>query len=145
MIPRAAAFGAARMPTRRLRRVADVLRNDGSDRYARFVTWWTPEQIARLTGEPPGEGPLYADVLGRSGQVEPKQRPGLLDRASYLPEDILTKVDRASMAVGLEVRAPLLDHRVVELALGLPLSAKYRWGSTSCIFSAGCSTSAFPV
>ena len=123
---RAAAFAGARMPTRRLRRIADVLRSDEADRYARFISWWNPAEIEAMTGARPLAAPFYADALERSASVPRDARPCLLDLVSYLPEDILTKVDRASMAVSLEVRAPLLDHRVVEFALGLPVSVKRR-------------------
>jgi asparagine synthase (glutamine-hydrolysing) len=65
---------------------------------------------------------------------EPLALVQYLDLKTYLPGDILTKVDRASMAHALEVRVPLLDHKLVEWTSGLPSSMKLRGGEGKYIF-----------
>lgn len=81
--------------------------------------WHRPSEIVKDGVEP-------WDVYTHSSLDDFTQRMLYRDTTQYLPDDILTKMDRASMAVSLEARVPLLDHRVVEFAWSLPMSMKIR-------------------
>jgi asparagine synthase (glutamine-hydrolysing) len=94
--------------------------------YRRTVTYWQDPAAVVLGGSDPlgvvGDPRLGADL------PDPLERMMLVDSVTYLPDDILTKVDRASMAVSLEARVPVLDHRVFELAWRLPIDVRIRDG-----------------
>jgi asparagine synthase (glutamine-hydrolysing) len=81
---------------------------------------------ARLRGYEPFT--VLGDAYARADAPDPLSRVLQTDLAIFLPEIILTKVDRASMAVSLEVRCPMLDHRLVEFAARIPVSLKLRRG-----------------
>ena len=111
----------------RMHKLANVLTAPSAGgMYRSLVSNWDPPgEILRdarevgtvLTGD--------HDLPTQAGFVE---RMMYLDTRTYLPDDIMVKVDRASMAVSLESRAPFLDHRVVELAWRVPLGLKLRGG-----------------
>jgi asparagine synthase (glutamine-hydrolysing) len=89
--------------------------------------WERPEDVAAAGREP--LGPLWdASIVRDFPDMIPRMQ--YLDMVTYLPDDILTKVDRATMAVGLEGRVPMLDHRVVAYAWSLPLKFKLRGGTS---------------
>lgn len=99
-----------------------------ADLYRGMVSHWAdPASVVLGANEPTtllfGESPTLFGL----GDVE---RMMALDMLSYLPDDILVKVDRAAMGVSLETRVPMLDHRVVEFAWSLPLAYKLRDGET---------------
>ena len=85
---------------------------------------YTDEFVASLPGDDPFD--FLDSVWQRSRGRDVVTRASMSDVFSYLPCDLCTKVDIASMAHGLEVRQPLLDHRIVEFAGSLPVNLKFR-------------------
>jgi asparagine synthase (glutamine-hydrolysing) len=110
----------------KLHKLAPLLKLSEQDQYRRIVSHWDhPEDIV-LGGPSRSSAISEADPSGFLD--DPVERMRYLDLATYLPGDILTKVDRATMAASLEARAPLLDHRLVEWSFRVPTSVHIQNG-----------------
>ena len=94
--------------------------------YTSLISIWQDSISLVIGSNQVGHGVRTSDIL--KSQFSEIEKMMALDSLHYLPGDILVKVDRASMSTGLEVRAPLLDHRIVEFALKLPLELKLKNG-----------------
>ncbi len=120
-------YGSSGRPGDKLHKLAEMLKfRTPADLYLDLLSHWKqPAELVPGSSERPnilwGDEPV-PDFSERTSWMM------YLDSLTYLPDDILTKVDRASMQVSLEARVPVLDHRVVEYAWRLPISLKIRDG-----------------
>jgi asparagine synthase (glutamine-hydrolysing) len=114
-------------PADKLLKMAEILTAKTSDAMYRGLIsqWKEPASLVLGASEPPT---ALTDPLSWAALDDFTERMMFFDTISYLPDDILVKVDRASMAASLEAREPLLDHRLFELAWRLPLAMKIRGG-----------------
>lgn len=124
-----AAVGPSSVRARKLRTLAELLSiASGGEFYVHFNTHWRDPAELVVGGCPAPTLLTSPDRWARTRDLWEQMM--YLDAATYLPDDLLVKVDRASMAVGLEARVPLLDHRLVEFACTIPLEWKVRDGQT---------------
>lgn len=110
----------------RVKRLAELLQiRDTDDRYLNFVSQWPDSADVVIGGHEP---PTAMSSKRIPAGLTPVDRMMFRDMVAYLPDDILVKLDRASMAVGLEMRAPLLDYRFIELAWRAPRALAFSEG-----------------
>ena len=100
--------------------------NSVTDFYKMILTKWPTEES--ISTDAHNLKTRLDDNTLVSGITDPVLKMMIWDAVSYLPDDILQKVDRAAMGVSLETRVPFLDHRVAELAWRMPLNMKLRDG-----------------
>lgn len=110
-----------RIPGDKTQKLAEILCCNGRESmYRTLISWWKdPAGLVLGGGEPQV---LLTDPAAWARLPSPVHRMMFLDAVTYLPDDILAKVDRATMGVSLEARQPLLDHRVIQYAWRLPLN-----------------------
>lgn len=116
-----------RLPGQKVHKLAMMAgARDGDEVYRSLVSAWSDPNEVVIDGHE--SGAVITDATRRAELPDLLRRMMYADLVTYLVDDILTKVDRASMGVSLEARVPLLDHRIVEFAWRLPTAFKIRDG-----------------
>jgi len=116
------------MPGQKMHKIGSILPADSLlALHSRLVAQWTTPQLALSPDWRAGEA-LWQELLHEDASLTPPMQQAVWDAQTYMVDDILTKVDRASMRFGLEARVPLLDHTVVEMAWRVPETMKLRDG-----------------
>ena len=134
------ASGRQKSLLRRARRFAEGMSATASTRYLRWISHFDPAALSDLftlhLREQLGgwsTDSLIADAYALAAERDIATQTCAADAATYLPCDILTKVDTASMAASLEARSPFLDHRVAELAARMPIGLKMSGGRQKAV------------
>lgn len=122
-------FQIANFPDKWQKLVNQMQYTQISDLYRMTICLWSEDELYRMMGNRLPES-QYEETFRETEGWPLLSRLMRVDQRTYLPDAMLTKVDRASMANSLEIRVPLLDHRVVEYTSKLPDSLKYRNGSS---------------
>jgi asparagine synthase (glutamine-hydrolysing) len=117
------------LPGQKMHKIASILPSPSLlALHARLVAQWANPKTV-LNPRWYHDGLLWQDQLGQDDALLAPEQQMVWDTQTYLVDDILTKVDRASMRVGLEARVPLLDHNMVEFAWRIPMSMKLKDGT----------------
>ena len=113
----------------KLHKLADSLHSkDVQDVYRRLISaWQEPSELVLSSSEPDS---FFASENTLNGDMHFTDQMAYWDQVAYLPDDNLAKMDRASMSVGLESRAPLLDRDIVEFSWNLPFEMKISSGQS---------------
>jgi len=120
-------------PVYKAYRLAELLRADSpAAMYDICISRWQKNDGV-VIGSKSALNLVLNNVLNRLDLLNISEQIMLMDSVTYLPDDILVKIDRAAMGVSLETRVPFLDHRVVEFALSLPIELKIRNGQSKWI------------
>jgi asparagine synthase (glutamine-hydrolysing) len=115
-----------------IKRMLETMAVDPLSQYASLMELFSPMEKRNLLG--PDWAAEFADYDDHWSfrkyyrpDIDPITRVQYLDLKTYLPDDILTKVDRATMSVGLEARPALLDHRLIEALFRIPARLRFKW------------------